>query len=190
MAVRIASASLSCHIGAAKARSATAVERKDVSYCPTSPASSPSHCRRACHADDAALMRPASKSQQSWIGSRRGSRAYSWGWRSVDDSRSIREGIPAHACYGLPSPAPTASAAACPTLDLFRGCCGCHRNRGRARCVGSSQPGALWRAANPCCCSQSIRLPRSYVEDGDHLFLKTISPSHKATRDYLRQDTP
>jgi len=29
-----------------------------------------------------------------------------------------------------------------------------------------------------------------YVEDGDHLFLKTISPSHKATRDYLRQDTP
>lgn len=29
-----------------------------------------------------------------------------------------------------------------------------------------------------------------YVEDDDHLFLKTIIPSRKATRDYLRQDTP
>jgi hypothetical protein len=28
------------------------------------------------------------------------------------------------------------------------------------------------------------------VEDDDHLFLKTIFPSRKATRDYLRQDTP
>ena len=29
-----------------------------------------------------------------------------------------------------------------------------------------------------------------YVEDDDYLFLKTIIPSRKATRDYLRQDTP
>jgi uncharacterized DUF497 family protein len=29
-----------------------------------------------------------------------------------------------------------------------------------------------------------------YVEDDDHLFLKTIIPSRKATRDDLRQDTP
>lgn len=29
-----------------------------------------------------------------------------------------------------------------------------------------------------------------YVEDDDHLFLKTIIPSRQATRDYLRQDTP
>jgi hypothetical protein len=28
-----------------------------------------------------------------------------------------------------------------------------------------------------------------YVEDDDYLFLKTIIPSRKATRDYLRQDT-
>lgn len=29
-----------------------------------------------------------------------------------------------------------------------------------------------------------------YVEDDDYLFLKTIIPSRKATRDHLRQDTP
>jgi hypothetical protein len=29
-----------------------------------------------------------------------------------------------------------------------------------------------------------------YVEDDDYLFLKMIIPSRKATRDYLRQDTP
>jgi hypothetical protein len=29
-----------------------------------------------------------------------------------------------------------------------------------------------------------------YVETDDHLFLKTIIPSRKATRDYLRQDIP
>lgn len=29
-----------------------------------------------------------------------------------------------------------------------------------------------------------------YVEDDEYLFLKTIIPSRKATRDYLRQDTP
>ena len=29
-----------------------------------------------------------------------------------------------------------------------------------------------------------------YVEDDDYLFLKAIIPSRKATRDYLRQDTP
>lgn len=29
-----------------------------------------------------------------------------------------------------------------------------------------------------------------YVESDDHLFLKTIIPSRKATRDYLRQDMP
>jgi hypothetical protein len=29
-----------------------------------------------------------------------------------------------------------------------------------------------------------------FVEDDDYLFLKTIIPSRKATRDYLRQDTP
>ena len=29
-----------------------------------------------------------------------------------------------------------------------------------------------------------------YVESNDHLFLKTIIPSRKATRDYLRQDMP
>ena len=29
-----------------------------------------------------------------------------------------------------------------------------------------------------------------YVEGDDYIFLKTIIPSRKATRDYLRQDTP